>query len=205
MVFLSRSQAGAQPICMPGRELHAHRSSTTTLAPLAASWVAVVSPPMPEPMMTASYSTSVSALAAEPAPLAAACLPGASGATTAAERVAAAAFLRRGLLALCACTTNLRVTSTYTQHCGFVPWTQLTAASTSARDVRVGSNFEGQPSRCSGLMAPQCCGPLASDAAEAWCTTGECQQAYVRYTHSKQCQSWRQCPLPPAGVAACTM
>ena len=38
-----------------------HFSSTTTLAPLAAIWQAVVSPPMPDPTMTASYSMSVGA------------------------------------------------------------------------------------------------------------------------------------------------
>lgn len=38
-----------------------HFSSTSTLAPLAAMRAAVVRPPIPLPMMTASYSTSVGA------------------------------------------------------------------------------------------------------------------------------------------------
>ena len=89
---------------MPGQGPGAHLSSTTTLAPLTASWVAVVRPPMPDPMITASYSTSVGALSAEPALLAVALLPGASGAATAAHRTAAATSLRRDVVALCACT-----------------------------------------------------------------------------------------------------
>ncbi len=39
-----------------------HFSSTSTLAPLAASCVAAVRPPTPPPMTTASYTTSVRAL-----------------------------------------------------------------------------------------------------------------------------------------------
>lgn len=40
-----------------------HFSSTSTFAPLAAMRAAVARPPMPLPMMTASYSTSVGASA----------------------------------------------------------------------------------------------------------------------------------------------
>ena len=52
--------------------LSAHFSSTTTFAPLAAICAAVDSPPMPLPMMTASYSTSVGAAACVAASAAAA-------------------------------------------------------------------------------------------------------------------------------------
>ena len=46
----------------PSRSIAAYFSKTTTFAPFAASCVAVVRPPIPEPMTTASYSSSVGAL-----------------------------------------------------------------------------------------------------------------------------------------------
>lgn len=48
-------------LAAPTEGSQAHFSSTTTLAPFAANWAAVESPPMPLPMMTASYSMSVGA------------------------------------------------------------------------------------------------------------------------------------------------
>jgi hypothetical protein len=46
-----------------GKKNSVYLSSTATRWPAAASWLAVVRPPIPEPMMIASYSVSGEALA----------------------------------------------------------------------------------------------------------------------------------------------
>ena len=88
----------------------AHFSRTRTLAPLAASCVAVVRPPMPEPMTMASYTTSVGAfrhswrlpvLGRAPA----ASLTGAS--TVAAALAAAALAACCAFARLCACMAEV--------------------------------------------------------------------------------------------------
>lgn len=86
------------PIDSTHKESWPHFSSTTTLAPFAASCAAVESPPMPLPMITASYSMSVGAP------------PALTGASAAAAAVAACRcgrccrrWWRQGAAAAAAC------------------------------------------------------------------------------------------------------